>query len=210
MFITFEGPDGSGKTTQIALLAEELTRRGYSVLTTREPGGTPIGEQIREVLHNRENTTLAPRAEVLLFAASRAQLITEVIRPALSAGRVVISDRFYDSTFAYQGYGHGLDLDVLRTLTAFVTGGLTPDLTIYIRIDAEEGLRRRQYNDDAEWTRMDALEAAFHKRVQAGYEALIEAEPARWEVIDGGRAPEAVQADVVSRVVARLEAENQP
>ena len=146
MLITFEGPDGSGKTTQLTLLTEFLAQQGYSLIHVREPGGTRIGEQIRDVLHAIDNQEMRPRAEVLLYSAARAQLVEEVIRPALAEGRIVLCDRFYDSTFAYQGYGHGLDPDALRQLTAFATGGLKPDLTLYIDIAPEEGLKRRQRN----------------------------------------------------------------
>ena len=155
MFITFEGPDGCGKTTQIDLLEKYLIQQGYSVFRTREPGGTHIGEQIRDVLHNRENTDMTCEAEILLYSASRAQLVQEKIKPALEEGTIVISDRFFDSTLAYQGYGRGLDLDDLRQITAFATGGLRPDLTVYLEIEPEEGLRRRQRDSEAEWNRLE-------------------------------------------------------
>ena len=129
-FITLEGPDGSGKSTQAARLAEHLRARGYDVLLTREPGGTPIGDQVRQVLHSLHNTEMHPRTEILLYSASRAQHVYQIIRPHLERGGVVVSDRYYDSTLAYQGYGHGLDLDALRQITAFATGGLAPDITL--------------------------------------------------------------------------------
>ena len=138
-FITFEGPDGSGKTTQITMLANLLQERGYSVFLTREPGGTSIGEKIRQILHDPDNTEMIPRAEILLYSASRAQLVDEVIRPRLESGEVVLCDRFYDSTFAYQGHGRGLSLEQLRQITEFAVGGLCPDLTIYIDINPAEG-----------------------------------------------------------------------
>ena len=185
MFITFEGPDGSGKTTQVALLVDFLTRQGYSVFPTREPGGTSIGEQIRTILHSLENDELAPRTEILLYSASRAQIVEEIIRPRLARSEVVICDRFYDSTLAYQGYGHGLDLDILKTITSFATGGLKPDLTFYIEIDPETGLERRMQDKDAEWNRLDAYALDFHQRVYEGYATLQAAEPERWVVIDG-------------------------
>ncbi|MCS7041134.1 MAG: dTMP kinase, partial [Caldilineales bacterium] len=146
MFITFEGPDGSGKSTQIKLLAERLQAEGHNVLLTREPGGTEIGEQIRAVLHDLKNRAMHPRTELLLYSAARAQLVEQVIRPHLAAGGLILSDRYYDSTLAYQGYGHGLDLTALRQITTFATGGLTPDLTLFLDLDAELGLRRRQAN----------------------------------------------------------------
>jgi dTMP kinase len=206
MFITFEGPDGCGKTTQLTLLKEFLTRQGYSVFVTREPGGTEIGEQIRAILHDPLNEEMIPHAEILLYSASRAQLVTQVIRPALAKGQIVLSDRFYDSTFAYQGYGRGLDLDALRRITRFATGGLRPDLTIYLEIDPQLGLSRRQEDKNAEWNRLDALALEFHERVHAGYQALIAAEPERWVVVNGQRPVAQVQADVQAAVMARLAA----
>jgi dTMP kinase len=206
MFITFEGPDGCGKTTQLALLEAYLTEQGYSPCITREPGGTSIGEQVRDVLHSPDNQEMHPRAEILLYSASRAQLVEQVIRPALAAGKIVLTDRFYDSTLAYQGYGHGLDLEALRQITRFATGGLRPDLTLYLEIDPQVGLRRRQSDQGAEWNRLDALGLEFHRRVHTGYQALIAAEPERWVVIDGDRPVEVVQAEVREVVTARLAA----
>lgn len=207
MFITFEGPDGCGKTTQITLLETYLAQQGYSVLHTREPGGTRIGEQIREVLHSPENHEMVPRAEMLLYAASRAQLVEEVIRPALSRGELVLADRYYDSTYAYQGYGRGLDLDLLRRVTTFATGGLNPDLTLYLDIDPQTGLRRRLADQQAEWNRLDAAKLEFHERVRAGYFELIEAEPERWVVVDGrldvGTLHERIRAIVMERLAER-------
>ena len=204
MFISFEGPDGCGKTTQIILLGKHLAQQGYSIRTTREPGGTDIGEQIRAVVHNTANQEMAPRAEILLYSASRAQLVEQVIRPALEAGQIVLTDRFFDSTFAYQGYGHGLDLSALRQITAFATGGLRPDLTVYIDIEPETGLIRRQKGKNLEWNRLDALGLAFHQRVYEGYQRLIEAEPERWLVVEGNRPVEEVQADIQAGVMQRL------
>lgn len=205
MFITFEGPDGCGKTTQIALLSEFLENQGYTVLRTREPGGTRIGEMIRDVLHNPQNKDMVFRTEILLYSASRAQLVEQVIRPALAEGKVVLCDRFFDSTLAYQGYGRGLDLDDLTRITRFAVGGLCPDMTVYIDIEPDEGLRRRQADSEAEWNRLDALELAFHERVHHGYLALIEKEPSRWIKIDGDQSVDAVQMDVRNAVTARID-----
>jgi dTMP kinase len=211
MFITFEGPDGSGKTTQAKLLAEFLEEQGYPVRFTREPGGTPIGNQIRTVLlDNLDNREMHPRTEILLFSASRAQHVEELIRPALRNGQIVVCDRYYDSTLAYQGYGHRLDLDALRQITAFATGGLVPDLTVYIDIDVRAGLERRRKDDQADWNRLDDLALAFHERVREGYQALLKAEPARWVMIDGDRPVETVQADVRHVVLRRLEKRDSP
>lgn len=207
MFITFEGPDGSGKTTQIALLVNYLHAAGYPVFATREPGGTPIGDQIRAVLHDLRNVQMHPRTEILLYAASRAQLVEQEIRPRLAAGEIVLCDRYADSTLAYQGYGRGLDLPTLRTILDFATGGLRPDLTFYLDISVEEGLRRRQQaaQGGAEWNRMDAQSLAFHQRVRQGYLALIAAEPSRWVHLDGEGDRDAIQAQIRAIVLARLE-----
>jgi dTMP kinase len=206
MFITFEGPDGSGKTTQIPPLVDFLRGRGYSVFSTREPGGTPIGDQIRSVLHDLRNAGMHPRTEILLYAASRAQLVAQEIQPRLDAGEIVICDRYADSTLAYQGYGHRLDLPTLRTILAFATGGLKPDLTLYLDIPAEEGLRRRQQaaQAGAEWNRMDAQSLEFHRRVCEGYQALMAEDPARWVRLDGIGDRAAIQAQVREVVLARL------
>ncbi len=187
MFITLEGCDGSGKTTQARLLAEFLRGQGLDVILTREPGGTAIGDQLRAIVHDPANTAIRPPVEAMLYSAARGQLVEEVIKPQLARGGVVLCDRYADSTLAYQGYGRGLDLAALRVITAFVTGGLKPDLTLYLDIDAEEGLRRRQASG-GEWNRMDQLALEFHQRVRAGYQALIAEEPARWLPFDA-RAP---------------------
>ncbi len=204
MFITFEGPDGSGKTTQATLLVETLRQQGYPVYHTREPGGTRISEQIRTILHDTGNQEMHPRSEVLLYSAARAQHIEEIIRPALARGQIVICDRFADSTLAYQGFGHGLDLATLRQITEFATGGLKPDLTLYLDVSPEIGLRRRRGDSSGEWNRLDALAMEFHRRVHRGYQALVGEEPGRWVVIDGERDCEQVQADIRAVVLERL------
>jgi dTMP kinase len=206
MFITFEGPDGSGKSTQIPALVEFLREQGYPVFQTREPGGTPIGDQVREVLHDLKNAGMHPHTEILLYAASRAQLVAQEIRPRLAAGEIVICDRYADSTLAYQGYGHGLDLDTLRTILRFATGGLQPDLTLYLDITAEEGLKRRERaaQGGAEWNRLDAQPLDFHCRVREGYLALMAEDPARWVCIPASGARETIQAQIRAAVMARL------
>lgn len=199
MFITFEGPEGSGKTTQFQRIVAALQAAGVDVLATREPGGTLIGEQVRDILLNRpEGAAMAPEAEALLFSAARAQHVREVIRPALAAGRTVLCDRFYDSTLAYQGYGHGLDLTALRQITAFATGGLRPDITIYLDCPPEVGLGRKQ--SQAELNRLDRLALDFHRRVYAGYQAMMQQEPERWVAVDATPGPD----EVFARIVAAL------
>jgi dTMP kinase len=202
-FITLEGPEGSGKTTQIPLLVEWLRGQGYEVELTREPGGTDIGNQIRDVLHDPRNTAMDATAEILLYSADRAQHVAQRIRPALAAGKIVVSDRYYDSTLAYQGYGRGLDLQMLRAITAFTTGGLKPDLTLYLDIVPEEGLQRRQAGGE-EWNRLDAEGLEFHRRVRAGYMELIAQEAERWVVIDAARSLEEVQEEIRAQVEVRL------
>jgi dTMP kinase len=204
VFITLEGPEGSGKTTQIPLLVDWLREQGYAVELTREPGGTDIGTQIRDVLHDPVNTAMDATAEILLYSADRAQHVAQCIRPALAAGKIVVSDRYYDSTLAYQGYGRGLDLEMLRAITAFATAGLKPDLTLYLDIAPEEGLQRRQAGGE-EWNRLDAETLDFHRRVRAGYMALIAQESERWVVIDAARSVEEVQGAIRAEVGARLE-----
>jgi len=205
MFITLEGPDGSGKTTQARMLTEWLREQGHQVVLTREPGGTDIGDQIRQVLHDPHNTAMDARAEILLYSASRAQHVAQCIQTALAAGKVVISDRYADSTLAYQGYGRGLDLKTLRAITTFATGGLTPNLTLYLDIAPQEGLQRRRLSGD-EWNRLDAETLEFHQRVRAGYLELVKQEPGRWVVIHAARPIEEVQAEIRALVQAKLDA----
>ena len=209
MFITFEGIDGSGKTTQIQAAAALLRDRGYDVLLTREPGGTAIGDQIRSILlENKQNTNMVPQAELLLFCASRAQLIAEVVRPWLvRPDGIVISDRYADSTLAYQGYGHGLDIDLLRQILSFATGGLTPDLTVYLDLQPEVGLQRRRKGQmllGEEWNRLDDMALQFHERVYAGYEALIKAEAGRWARVNADRESALIQADIRELLLKHL------
>ncbi|HEY88632.1 MAG TPA: dTMP kinase [Thermoflexia bacterium] len=194
-FITLEGPEGSGKSTQIPALAAWLRAQGLEVVQTREPGGTRIGEEIRALLHNPANIEMAPLTEILLYSASRAQHVAEVIRPALEAGQIVLCDRYCDSTYAYQGYGRGLALPVLREITQFATGGLTPNLTCYLDIKPELGLRRRQESAE-EMNRLDRETLAFHRRVYAGYLALLAEEPERWVTVDAAQSIEQVQLDL--------------
>jgi len=202
VFITLEGPEGSGKTSHLQPLAEFLRAQGLKVFTTREPGGTPIGEQVRAVLHNLENTAMHPRTEILLYQASRAQIVEQVIRPRLAAGEIVLCDRYADSTIAYQGYGHQTDLDELRRLVRFATGGLVPDLTVLLDLDVESGLKRK--TKTGEWNRLDAYALEFHQRVRAGYLELAAREPERWVVVDAEKDWDEVQEELRKVILSRV------
>lgn len=208
-FITLEGPEGGGKTTQLAALRAYLQGKGIPVLATREPGGTAIGEQVRAILHDVRNVGLLPRTEVLLYAASRAQLVREVIRPALAQGTVVLCDRYVEATLAYQGYGRGLDLTSLYRITEFATEGLRADLVILLDLPVELGLARKKRaheRDRSEWTRMDQQELAFHERVRKGYLAMAATEPGRWCVLDARQPADALQIQIrgcVEELLAR-------
>ncbi len=205
MFITLEGPEGSGKTSQLAPLAEFLRQQGRTVFTTREPGGTLIGEQVRAILTSLKNTDMNPRTEILLFCSARAQLVEEVIRPHLALKEIVLSDRYADATLAYQGYGHGYDLANLRLLLNFATGGLWPDLTLLLDLPSEVGLKRKR-SGGGEWNRLDAYQLEFHQRVRRGYQELAQQEPQRWCVIDATQSPEMVQLAMRQAILARLPA----
>jgi dTMP kinase len=202
MFITFEGPEGSGKTSHLSLLKDFLSEAGYQVLCTREPGGTSIGDQIREVILNNQNTEMHPRSEILLFQASRAQLVEEVINPRIKNGEIVLCDRYMDSTIAYQGYGHQVNLAQLRSIIGFATGGLIPGLTILLDLDVRMGLQRRQKDGDV--NRLDKFEVEFHQRVRDGYHAMVKAEPERWVVIDAGQPFETVQRELQDVIIQKL------
>jgi len=192
MFITLEGPEGSGKTSHIPYLVEYLREKGHIVFPTREPGGTSISEQIRDILHDLKNAEMHPRTETLLYQAARAQIVEQVIKPRLVAGEIVISDRYYDSTIAYQGYGHQQDLAQVRALVKYATGGLIPDLTVLLDVDVEIGLKRKKQNG-VEWNRMDAHEVEFYQRVRTGYLEMVKEEPNRWVVVDASKSWEDVQ-----------------
>ncbi len=208
MFITLEGPDGSGKTTQIRLLYDALVAAECDVLLTREPGGTAIGDQIRVVLHDIENTDIVPETEILLYSASRAQLVGQVIRPALAAGIIVLCDRYADSTMAYQGYGRGLNLEALTAITDFATGGLKPDLTLFLDLEPEIGLTRRKTSGQ-EWNRMDRQTLDFYRLTRRGYHTLAEMEPERWVSIDASGSITEVAAAVWATVQRRLNLQGQ-
>lgn len=203
-FISFEGGDGCGKTTQMRMLLERLRVLGKDVLETAEPGGTPIGRQIRRILLDSANEDLSPRAEMLLYFACRAQNVDEWIRPALAAGRIVVSDRFTDSTLAYQGEGRGLTAGLVRELHAIACQEILPDLTIYLDIDYRTGLARARARnaeqDGPDESRMEAQAEEFHDRVRQGYLALAAAEPGRIRTIDAGQSIESVAAAIWAEV----------
>jgi len=202
LFITFEGPEGGGKSTHSALLGQYLQKMGFRVVRTREPGGTIVAEALRKLLLNPQNN-IAPITELMLYEASRAQHVQEVLLPALKKGSVVICDRYTDATVAYQGYGRGLDLDTIKELNAIATGNLVPDMTIVLDIPVEKGLiKARELNKDS-FTAGDRLEReciSFHKKVRQGYLALARKEPSRIKVISTGKDIEETHKNVVAAV----------
>ncbi len=204
LFITIEGPEGAGKTTQARLLDERLRAR-YPVLYTREPGGTAIGERIRALLLDEGHKEMSAQTEMLLFAASRAQFVAEVVEPALQGGRVLLSERYVDASIAYQGFGRGLDVGLVRRVNEAATRGVMPDLTILLDIDPALGLRRardaggkegRQGHGD----RLEQEDHTFHARVRAGFLAIAHEEPDRIRIVDGSRAQQAVHGEIVRLV----------
>ena len=207
-FITFEGIEGSGKSTQIALLSNYLTARGVRHVLTREPGGTLIGDQVRKILLDPANRALDPAAELLLYAASRAQHLREIIIPALADGTNVLCDRFSDATLAYQGYGRGLDVEMIRALDRIVTAGMRPDLTLLFDIEAAAGIARARGRNNSRGLEAEARfeneELAFHERVRQGYLTLVAQEPVRIRVVGASSSPEAVQSKVRKIVDERL------
>ena len=205
MFISFEGIEGSGKSTALTLLAQELERRGYDVLRTREPGGCGLGRALRPILLDARTRSLNMRAELYLFLADRAQHVAEVIRPALEAGQIVLCDRYTDSTLAYQGYGRGLDPEKLRRINEMATGGLVPDLTLLMDLPVGLGLERAGLRNQRQGTilsegRFDAESMDFHERVRQGYLALAAEEPCRIACIDAEQRPEDVLLQGLSAV----------
>ena len=201
MFITFEGVEGAGKTTQIRLLTERLRQSGRTdTLTTREPGDGPLGTELRRLaLHPPDGIQVAPRAELLIMLADRAQHVAQVIRPSLNRGGIVICDRYADSSVAYQGYGRGLDVPEIMRLNSWATDGLRPDLTVLLDLDPAVGLARQN-----ERNVMEEQSLAFHARVRAGFLALAEAAPAQWRVLDAARPMEAVHADIWAAIEPHL------
>jgi dTMP kinase len=199
VFVAFEGGEGAGKSTQVAALAELLRSRGLDVVLTYEPGDSPIGAQVRRLLLGHDSAGLSDRAEALLYAADRAEHVERVVRPALARGAVVVTDRYVDSSLAYQGAGRPLDPEDVARLSAFATGGLVPDLTVLLDLDPVEGLRRAGDPD-----RLEGEPLEFHQRVRARFLELAAAEPGRYLVVDASAAPEAVREQVAAAVLARL------
>lgn len=208
MFITFEGPDGAGKSSQIGRLAERLAGLGHDVLATREPGGTTVGESVRELLMYAPAGSLDAATDALLFNAARSRHVREVIRPALERGAVVLSDRYGDSTRAYQGYGGGVPLEELEVVIRLATDGLVPNRTLLLDLPVAAGLARRRAGESHGLTRFETDAAAhgtdFHQRVRDGYLEMAARDPARWRVIDASAAPAAVAAAVWAAVADLL------
>ena len=206
MFITFEGIEGSGKTTQIKLLVPVLQAKGYDCVFTREPGATEIGEKIRAILLDASHTAILPLTELLLYEADRAQHVHEVIKPALAANKVVVADRFFDATIVYQGYARGFDLELIQQIHRIVLGGLTPDLTIILDLPVHVGLERAweriNSRSDLPEDRFEKEDIAFHEKVRQGYLTLAGNEPKRFQVIDASRDAEAVHRDIVDVVLS--------
>jgi dTMP kinase len=201
LFLTFEGPDGAGKTTQIALLADALREAGHTVTQTREPGGDAVGERVRELLLQED---VGVEAELLLFAAARARNVQTVVRPALEAGHIVLCDRYTDSTIAYQGYGRGLPLDLIARINDFATGGLKPDKTFLMDLPPAEGLARQ---NRTEQNRLDRESLAFHERVRDGFLATARVEPERVILLNASRPAPTIAADLRNTVFALFESE---
>ena len=206
MFISFEGIDGSGKSTQLNMLREWLEQHGKNVITIREPGATLLSESIREILLSTKQS-ITPTAELLLFSAARTQLVERVIKPALSAGSIILCDRYVDSTTAYQGFGRGLNMDQVAEISRIATRGVMPELTFFIDVRYEQAQQRMQFAEGAaEPDRMERAGGEFFNRVRDGYLAIAEAEPKRFVVIDGYRDRDAIHQDILSVVEKRLQA----
>lgn len=204
VFITLEGPEGCGKSTQMRLLVPFLQQLGHDVIATREPGGTRIGDRVRAILLDPAHTEMLASTEFLLFSAARAQHVGQVIRPHLDQGGVVLCDRFADSSLAYQGYGYGRDLDALKAISRYATGGLLPDVTLLLDLPVEVGLQRKQGGSGDAWNRMEQKLLDYHHRVRAGYLAMAAAEPQRWLVLDGSQSRDQVQDAIREALLPRL------
>ena len=204
LFVTFEGPEGSGKTTAAKRVVEELEKRGYQCLLTREPGGSEIAEQIRNVLLDKNNTLMDRRTEALLYAASRRQHLIEKVLPALQEGKIVICDRYVDSSLAYQGHARNIGIDEVLSINSFAIDGKMPDLTIFFDLDEETGLRRINIDKKREVNRLDLEKLDFHKKVYEGYKILVDRYPERIKSIDASKSVEEVSNSVLEVILSKL------
>lgn len=204
MFITLEGPEGSGKTSAIEATVKKLEEMGYEIVRTREPGGTPISEQIRDVILAKDNTKMDPRTEALLYAASRRQHLIEKVWPALKEGKIVICDRYLDSSLAYQGGARGLGIDEILNVNLFATESTWPDLTLLFDIDPEVGLARIAANSSREVNRLDLEKIEFHKKVRETFLSLAKRYPERYRIIDASKTKEEVRQATLDAVLSRL------
>ncbi len=204
IFITFEGIEGSGKSTQIRKLREFLQGSGHAVISTREPGGTPLADRIRELLLSHHSEKVAEKSEIFLYLASRSQHIASVVKPALYQGITVLCDRFFDATVAYQGYGRGLDIDFLHKLNRYATEGISPDLTILLDIPAETGIKRISENPERTLDRLESESLAFHERVRRGYLQIASSESERFMILDGTSSEETISLRIRDEVIRRF------
>lgn len=204
MFITFEGGEGAGKSTAIKRIVEKLTSEGYEIVLTREPGGTPIAEEIRNVILDKKNTAMDPRTEALLYAASRRQHLVEKVIPALKEGKLVLCDRFLDSSLAYQGGARGIGIDTVYNMNLFATEGMLPDLTILFDIKPEDGLARIAANSQREVNRLDVEKLTFHNKVRDSFHELAKKFPERFVIVDASKGPDEVFADAYKAIEDRL------
>jgi dTMP kinase len=199
-FITFEGCDGCGKTTVLKLVSEELSKRNIDFLLTREPGGSKIAEQIRNIILDKKNIEEDSRTEALLYAASRRQHLTDVVLPALEKGKLVLSDRYIDSSLAYQGYARGIGIKEVMSINAFAINGLMPDVTFFLDLTPEEGLKRIA-SRSRESDRLDKEKLAFHQKVYEGYKIIIKDDPKRFVIIDAKKTPDEETKEIVDKIM---------
>lgn len=204
LFVTFEGGEGTGKTTAMKAVNDRLLKEGYSTVTSREPGGTPIAEEIRNVILDKANTAMDPRTEALLYAASRRQHLVEKIWPALKEGKIVLCDRYLDSSLAYQGGARGLGIDEVLNINLFATEGTYPDLTLFFDLDPKVGLARIAANQGREVNRLDLEKISFHEKVRASFQELAKRYPDRYVTLDASKSLEEVAEDAYSEIKKRL------
>ncbi len=204
LFITFEGCDGCGKTTVMKLVCEQLVKQGYDILQTREPGGSTIAEEIRSIILDKKNTLMDSRTEALLYAASRRQHLVEVVLPALKENKIVICDRYLDSSLAYQGYARGIGIDNVMSINSFAIDKTFPQLTIFLDLTPEEGLKRIAKNDQREVNRLDLEKISFHQKVYEGYQILIERYPERIKVVDARKEIKEEVDDCIKLILEKI------